>query len=48
VIYSATGMENIITVVAGKVLYKNGTYTTIDYTNVLKEAMNLNDWLKNN
>lgn len=48
VIYSATGMENIITVVAGKVLYKNGTYTTIDYANVLKEAMNLNDWLKNN
>lgn len=48
VIYSATGMENVITVVAGKVLYKDGFYTTIDYANVLNEVMNLNDWLKNN
>ena len=48
VVYSATGMENKITVVAGKVLYKDGFYTSFDYATVLEEAGKLSDWLKNN
>jgi 5-methylthioadenosine/S-adenosylhomocysteine deaminase len=48
VIYSATGMENKITVVAGKVLYEDGFYTSFDYATVLEEAGKLSDWLKNN
>jgi 5-methylthioadenosine/S-adenosylhomocysteine deaminase len=46
VIYSATGMENKITVVAGRVLYKDGFYTTIDYASLLEEAGKFNSYLK--
>lgn len=46
VIYSVTGMENKITVVAGRVLYKDGFYTTIDYASLLEEAGKFNSYLK--
>lgn len=45
-VYAATGHEAVMTMVAGKVLYRDGKYETLDYEALLKEAEAVADWVR--
>jgi len=44
--YAATGMEVCLTMVAGKVLYEDGRYTTLDMQALADEAARIARWVK--
>ena len=44
VVYAATGLENRLTVVDGRELYRDGAFLTIDYPALLAEAESLRRW----
>lgn len=46
VVYAATGAENRLTVVDGRVLYRDGKYTTCDYPALLSEIQEALTWCK--
>jgi len=45
IVYAASGMENRLTVVDGRILYKDGEFTTIDYAQVRASADRLAKWI---
>ena len=45
IVYAACGMENRLTVVGGKILYKDGEFTTIDYAKCRADADRLAKWI---
>ena len=45
-VYAATGMENRLTVVAGKILYQDGEFMTLDYARLRHEIRAIRDWVK--
>lgn len=44
VVYAATGMENRLTVVCGKILYRDGRYTQVDYPALLEQMQDIRRW----
>lgn len=44
VVYGATGMENKLTVVDGKILYLDGKYTQVDYATLLEQMDDIRRW----
>ena len=44
VVYAATGMENRLTVVAGRVLYQDGEFKTLDYARLRHDMRAIRDW----
>ena len=44
-VYAASGHEVRLSMVAGKVLYRDGKWMTIDYSLLLKEAQKLKQWV---
>lgn len=42
--YAASGHETRLTMVAGKVLYRDGVFTTIDYPSLVKEMESVRKW----
>ena len=44
VVYATTGAENRLTVVDGRVLYRDGKYTTCDYPALLCEIQEALAW----
>lgn len=45
-VYAATGHEVFLTMVDGKILYDNGSFTSMDYDGVLREAQEICNWLQ--
>ena len=45
VVYATTGAENRLTVVDGRVLYRDGKYTTCDYPALLCEIQKAREWV---
>ena len=43
-VYAATGLENRLTVVDGRELYRDGRFLSLDYPALLKEAAALRRW----
>ena len=43
-VYAATGLENRLTVVDGRELYRDGRYLSLDWGALLAEAENLRRW----
>jgi len=46
IVYAATGLENRLTVVDGKELYRDGTFLTCDYDALLSEIDQVRAWVK--
>ncbi len=46
VVYAASGMENILTVIDGKELYRDGKFLHCDYTALCSEMEKLVQWVK--
>ncbi len=44
IVYAATGMENRLTVVDGRVLYQDGEFKTLDYPRLRHEMRGIRDW----
>lgn len=44
--YAASGHETRLTMVAGRVLYRDGAFTTIDYPSLVKEMQSVRKWAK--
>lgn len=44
-VYAATGGEVRLTAVAGKVLFEDGRFTTVDYEGLLKEVAGYREWV---
>ena len=44
VVYAATGLENRLTVVDGRELYRDGRYLSLDFDALLAEAASLRRW----
>ncbi len=44
IVYAATGFENRLTMVDGRVLYRDGRYTTCDYESLLAEMRSIGRW----
>ncbi len=45
IVYSATGLENRLTVVDGQILYKDGEFLTLDYDGLSKQIHAIRDWV---
>ncbi|MCL1910476.1 MAG: amidohydrolase [Kiritimatiellaeota bacterium] len=45
IVYATCGMENRLTVVDGKILYKDGEFTTMDYEKIKVSADRLAEWI---
>jgi 5-methylthioadenosine/S-adenosylhomocysteine deaminase len=45
-IYAASGGEVTLTMVQGKVLYREGRFTTIDYPGLLEEMKKVGEWVR--
>ena len=43
-VYAATGFENRLTVVEGRILYQDGRFTTVDYPGLCHEMRAIRDW----
>ena len=43
-VYAATGMECVMTMVEGEILYRNGAFTRFDYRELLREVEKLRDF----
>ena len=43
-VYAATGLENRLTVVEGRILYQDGRFTTLDYPELCHEMHTIHDW----
>lgn len=48
IVYAATGLENRLTVVDGKELYRDGVFLTCDYQALLSEMDQVRAWVKKN
>ena len=46
-VYAASGHEVRMTMVEGKIVYQDGTYHTLDYALLLREARKLRKWVQN-
>lgn len=46
VVYAATGLENRLTVVDGRELYRDGTFTTCDYPALLRDIQEALAWVR--
>ena len=46
IVYSATGLENRLTVVDGRELYRDGTFTSCDYPALLRDIQEARAWVR--
>lgn len=46
IVYAATGMENILTVINGRELYRDGKFLCCDYDALCAELKSVHDWAK--
>lgn len=44
IVYSATGLENRLTVVNGRILYQDGEFKTLDYAALRAGIRSIRDW----
>lgn len=44
IVYAATGMENRLTVIDGREVYRDGKFASIDYDGLVREMQSIRDW----